>query len=188
MAMSTDELVATLIDIGELPPGLRPQDLLDPDVIPHEAIATQVFALRDLIRTGGREATLSGTIKTSDDVARFFIPRLAAETRESMWLVGLDTKNRVRFTRCIARGATAWCAVSPAELVRPLVINATPSGIIVHNHPSGDPSPSEGDIAFTVGVAAVFELLGHRLLDHIVVGADGFASMRDRELGPWAVP
>jgi DNA repair protein RadC len=182
MAMTTDELVATLIDVVELPPGLRPQDLLDPDVIPHEAIAQQVFALRDLIRTSGRDACLSGTIKTSDDVARFFIPRLAAETAESMWLIGLDTKNHVRFTRCIARGATAWCAVSPAELVRPLVINATAAGIIVHNHPSGDPSPSEGDIAFTVGVAAVFELLGHRLLDHVIVGAEGHVSMRDAHI------
>lgn len=188
MSQSIDELVSTILGVGELPHGLRPRDLLDPDVVPPDATAAKVFALRDLVRFHGRESTLSGTIKTSADVARFFVPRLAGETVESMWLVGLDAKNRVRFCRCVARGSITRCAVSPADLVRPLVINATHAGIVVHSHPSGDPTPSADDLAFTVGVSAVFDLLGHRLLDHVVVGAEGYASMCDMGIGPWAAP
>jgi DNA repair protein RadC len=188
MAMTIDDLVTTLLGVGELPHGLMPRDLLDPDVVPPDATAAKVFALRELIRSGGLESTLSGTLSTSADVARFFVPRLANEKVESMWLVGLDSRNRVRFTRCIARGSTSRCAASPAEIVRPLVVNGTPAGILVHNHPSGDPAPSADDLAFTVGVSSVFDLLGHRLLDHVVVGAEGYASMRDAGLGPWAEP
>lgn len=188
MSRSIDELVSVILDVGELPHGLTARDLLNPDVVPPDAYAAKVFALRDLVRTGGRETTFSGVVSSSDEVARFFVPHLASETSEAMWLIGLDIKKRVRFSRRIARGSTSWLVVTPGELVRPLVINAIPYAIIVHNHAWGDPAPTEGDIAFTVGVAAVFDLLGHKLLDHVVVGNGSHASMHDMGIGPWAAP
>lgn len=178
-----DDLVATLLPKVPLPEHLRASQLLDDDVVPPPRHAEKVLALRELIRCGGRAENLLDTrIASSRDVASFFLPRLRGDTMESMHVVGLDAKNHVRLVQCVARGGVSSCAVTPGDILRPLVLNACVGGIALHNHPSGDPTPSADDVALTDRLSRAAEVLGVRLLDHVVIGAEGYFSFLDAGL------
>jgi len=177
-----DELVATILPRNRLPARLRPSQLLDEDVVPPESIAPKVEALRELLRTGGCAEPLTGRILSSRDVASYFVPKLGADSLESIWIVGLDAKGRARVVRQVARGGPAHCMVAPGDLLRVLVLNACPSGIVVHNHPSGDPTPSPEDVDLTRRARTGAELLGLRLLDHVIVGGARHFSFVDEGL------
>ena len=177
-----DELVATILPRSRLPRRLRPSQLLDEDVVPPESIAPRVRALRELLRSGGGGEPLTGRLLSSRDVAAFFIPKLSPDPMESLWVVGLDAKNRGRVVRQVARGGPAHCLVAPGDVLRVLVLNACPSGIVVHNHPSGEVTPSPEDVGLTHRLVAGAELLGLRLLDHVIVGGGRHHSFLDHGL------
>ena len=182
-----DELVAAIFPQAPLPAHLSPAHLLDADVEPPSKIAAKVLALRELIRRGGRPDDLVGQrIASSADVAALYLPRLRDDTMESLHVVGLDVRNHVRVMRCVARGGISSCAVAPRDLLRPLVLNACAAGILVHNHPSGEPSPSADDIALTERVVSGARLLGINVVDHIIVSAGGAFSLLDAGLLPRA--
>ncbi len=177
-----DELVSLILPRSRLPKHIRPSLLLDGDVEPPSMLAERVEALRELVRRGGRDQPLTGRIVSSRDVAKHFMPRLSPDTLESLWVVGLDAKNRARVERQVARGGPASCLVAPGDILRVLVLNACPAGIIVHNHPSGDPNPSPEDIALTTRCVAGAELLGITFLDHIIVAGEQYFSFLDAGL------
>ena len=146
-------------------------------------MAAKVHALRELIRSGGRaEDLLDRRITGSKDVAEHYIAQLAGDTMESFHVVGLDVRNGVRLMQCVARGGVTRCALYPRDVLRPIVVNACAAFIAVHNHPSGDPSPSSEDIALTDELAKGADLLGIRLVDHVVVGAQTYFSFIDAGL------
>lgn len=119
---------------------------------------------------------------SSADVAAYFQARLAGERIESIWALHLDARNRVRHVHHVGLGGSEVCPIEPAAILRPLIVNGAPAMLMVHNHPSGVPSPSEDDIALTNRVRAACELVGVRLLDHVIVGAEGYFSFLDAGL------
>lgn len=177
-----DELVATILPRSRLPRHLRPSQLLDQDVEPPRSIASKVEALRELLRNGARTTPLTGRIASSKDVATHFIPKLGADSLESIWIIGLDAKHRVRVERQVARGGPCHCMVAPGDLLRVLVLNACPAGVMLHNHPSGDPRPSPDDIALTRRVETGATILGLDILDHVVIGGGDYFSFLDEGL------
>ena len=70
----------------------------------------------------------------------------------------------------------------PAEVFRHAVIESAPNIIIVHNHPTGDPTPSPEDVSITQDLAAASKLLGMNLVDHLVIGRNRFVSLRERAI------
>ncbi len=96
---------------------------------------------------------------------------------ESVVVVGLNARGGVLREWVVARGSTSWCAVTPRDVFSPLVREAATHFILVHAHPSGDPTPSSQDIAFTRRIARASELLGLRLRDHVIVASGGFRSL-----------
>lgn len=178
-----DELVAMILPTAAVPAHLTPSQLLDDAVEPPTRVAAKVLALRELVRRGRRpDDLLEQRIATSADIAAHYMPLLRGDTMESLHIVGLDSRNRVRIKRCVARGGTSSCAVTPTDVLRPLVINACAAGIVVHNHPSGDPSPSPEDIALTERLVAGASVLGLKLIDHVIVAAEGHFSFLDAGL------
>lgn len=177
-----DDLIRRLLPGLEMPDGITPKQLLDNHMVPPTGVAEEVEALRALVRTGGSEEPLTGRIITSDDVAEYFTPRLAIERVEIVVAVGLDARNRARSIHEVGRGDTTSCAISPASVFRPLLLNAAVSTIIVHNHPSGDPTPSPEDRDLTRRMKAASEVIGIRLLDHVVVAREGHYSFLDHGL------
>ena len=107
---------------------------------------------------------------------------MARERTEQFRVLFLDTKNRLIADEAQARGTVNHTPVYPREVVkRALELHAT-ALILVHNHPSGDPTPSQADIEMTRQIASVAKPLGIALHDHIIVGRDGHASLKGLKL------
>lgn len=139
--------------------------------------ALGIAAAFELGRRVANDATVPASIANSADVAAWAMPRLAALDHEELWLLALDGRSHVRAVRCVAKGGLHGMGVRPADPLR-LALRAAASGfVLVHNHPSGDPSPSREDISFTQRVAAAAVVVGMPLLDHVVVSRAGFASV-----------
>lgn len=114
------------------------------------------------------------------DVWTHYRARLALAAVEEFWMVALDVRHRVQFETCVARGSLTGVEVHPRDVFRPLIRAATAAVLFCHNHPSGDPSPSRQDIELTTRLRQVGELCGINVLDHVVVGAEGFVSLAER--------
>jgi DNA repair protein RadC len=121
-------------------------------------------------------------IASSADVHRAFGPRLAGQQHEELWAIALDTRQRVLAELQLARGGLSACPVSIGDVFRPLLREGAAALILVHNHPSGVVDPSAEDLAFTDRLAQAGELLGIFLLDHVIVGAEGYFSCLDAGL------
>lgn len=123
-----------------------------------------------------------GSSRRVDDALR---PRLACETREHFLAIPLDARNRPLGEQVVAIGGLTACAVAPADVFRGLVREAACGVVFVHNHPSGDATPSPEDLAVTERLYRAGELLGLRVLDHVIVARDGYFSFLDAGLlGP----
>ena len=120
------------------------------------------------------------TVRAPRDVAERLVLQMGRLEREELRVVILNTKNAVLRVATVYQGNVASSLVRVGELFRDAVrLNA--SGIIlVHNHPSGDPTPSPDDLHLTAEALAAGRLLDIQLLDHLVVGHDAWVSLRDR--------
>ena len=96
---------------------------------------------------------------------------------------GLNTKGEVVAVRDIYRGTVNESVVRVAEVLRPAVRENCPTIVMVHNHPSGDPTPSPQDILVTRNVRQSAEMMDITLADHVVIGSQGFVSLKEKGLG-----
>jgi DNA repair protein RadC len=99
--------------------------------------------------------------------------------QEEMVVLAMNSRNDVVATAMVHRGAGNEVRVNSADVFRVPVVHGATRMILVHNHPSGDPSPSPSDIALTRKFKGLGSEMGIQLLDHVVVGANDFASLRD---------
>jgi DNA repair protein RadC len=132
----------------------------------------------------GRERQ-SGRIRSTADAlthCREAFDRLLTDgTQEEFHIVTLSTKNEVINTHQISVGLLDQSAVHPREVFRPAIRDAAKSVILVHNHPSGDPTPSQQDIKVTRRLEAAGDTVGIGVLDHIIVARNGAVSVREYE-------
>ena len=122
------------------------------------------------------------SINCPEDVRRLLGPEMAPLAQEQLRVLLLNTKNEVVGQRVIYQGNISSAIVRPAEVLRPAVIEAVPSIIVSHNHPSADPTPSPEDAHLTRDLVRAAKLLGIELLDHIVIGGERFVSLKERGL------
>ncbi len=124
-------------------------------------------------------------IRSSGDALNYCRQRfgqIAAEaTQEHFHVVCLDIKNQVLNVHTISVGLLNQSLVAPREVFRPAIRDAAAAVILVHNHPSGDPTPSREDLAVTRRLEESAQMLGINLLDHIIVARHGCLSLREYE-------
>ena len=106
--------------------------------------------------------------------------RLSGLPVEEFWAIALDVRHRVVFDAMLARGSLTGVEIHPRDVFRPLIKAGAAAVLFCHNHPSGDPAPSRADIELTTRLREVGELCGIPVLDHVVVGADGYVSIAER--------
>ncbi len=115
--------------------------------------------------------------------------RLATLDHEELWLLALDGRHGLRAARRVASGGIHGLHVSVRDVLRIALREAASAFVLVHNHPSGDPAPSDEDVSFTRSVADAAALVGTPMLDHVVIARRRSSSMLDLGiLGPSAVP
>jgi len=123
-------------------------------------------------------------ITSPEDVERLVRFDMAALEQEEMWVLLLDTKHRLLGRpRPVYRGSVNSTSVRIAELFREAVRENAVAIVLVHNHPSGDPTPSPEDARVTADVRRAGEQLDVELLDHVIVARSGCVSLKQRRLG-----
>ena len=121
-------------------------------------------------------------INCPEDVRRLLGPEMSGLAQEQLRVLLLNTRNLVVGQRVVYQGNVNSSMIQPAEVLRPAVMEAVPSIIVCHNHPSTDPTPSPEDAAITREIAQAGKLLGIELLDHVVIGGERFVSLKERGL------
>ncbi|MCW5788960.1 MAG: JAB domain-containing protein [Polyangiaceae bacterium] len=156
--------VAGLVDLG----------LLDRQAIRLlAALELGARALRDEL--AGRRLRIAG----SSDVIAWATPQLATLDHEEVWLLSLDGAGGLLQAERIGRGGIHGCSLLPRDVLRPAIRSGASAMILVHNHPSGDPSPSPDDVAMTRALRHAAEAVGTPLLDHVIVARRGATSLAD---------
>lgn len=144
------------------------------------AKSAQLKAGLEIGRRLGREKWEAGqALRSSEDVFRHFA-ELEKEKREIFYVVLLNNKNRKIREVKISEGSLTASLVHPREVYNPVIRESAAAVIFVHNHPSGDPAPSPEDIEITRRLKQVGEVMGVRVLDHVVIGRDRYYSFSDR--------
>jgi DNA repair protein RadC len=122
-------------------------------------------------------------IASPDDVANLVAVEMAALDQEQLRVVSLDTKHQVLAIKTVYQGSVNQAQVRVAEIFRdPIRLNAV-AVVVIHNHPSGDPTPSSADVTLTLELARAGQLLDIELLDHLIIGQGRHVSMRRLGLG-----
>lgn len=120
-------------------------------------------------------------IRGPEDVVRL-LPRLKRLEREHFLVVLLNARHEVDAVETVSVGSLNASIVHPREVFKPAVMQSAASVVFVHNHPSGDPEPSEEDLSITKRLVEAGDLLGIGVLDHVIVAARGVVSFRSRQL------
>lgn len=139
-------------------------------------LAALELGRRATLRSQSPERLVLGSFEAVADWAR---PRLCTLEHEEVWLLALDARNGLRFARRIAQGGLHGCALGPGDVLRPALQDAASAIVLVHNHPSGDPTPSIADVEMTRALARACKVVGVLLLDHVIVAREGAESLRD---------
>jgi len=122
-------------------------------------------------------------IRSPEDVANLLAAEMSLLDQEHLRVVLLDTKNHVTNVSEVYIGNVNSSVVRPAEVFRPAIRENSVAIVVVHNHPSGDPTPSPEDVAITQQLRDSGELLGIELLDHIILGGQRHVSLKEQGLG-----
>lgn len=145
------------------------------DVSPEAS--SRVDAFLELVSHALRCQPELAVIDSADAVAIYFRARLALRRTESFWVIMLDARGRAIGTERIAEGTLTSCLVHPREVFAPAIRARAAHIVLVHNHPSGDPTPSPEDITLTERLSEAGQILGIPVVDHVVIGRDGHRSI-----------
>ena len=148
------------------------------------AKAAEVMAAMEL---GKRLASFPSDARTqvnsSADVVNLLLPEMMWLSRESLRVILLNTRNYVMGVREVYNGTVNSADVRVGEVFRDAVRENCKSVIVVHNHPSGDPTPSREDVHVTGRLLEAGKLLDITLLDHVILARDGYVSLKERRQG-----
>ncbi len=145
-----------------------------------EARAAQVLAALEVGRRvlAARPAERL-QITSPRDAAHFLMPEYSARPVEQFGLLMLDTRHRVLRTSVLTVGTLDCASVQPREVFRQALLASAAAVVMFHNHPSGDPQPSGEDVELTRRMVAAGELMGVRVIDHVVLGDGRYCSLKD---------
>jgi DNA repair protein RadC len=134
-----------------------------------------------LVKDGTQKADTK-TIKQPLDAHQVLASYLQGVGRENFVVLMVDTKHKVIGINTVSVGTLSQTSVHPREVFKPAILANTAAIILGHNHPSGDPTPSQEDIQVTKRLVEAGELLGISVLDHIITGEDKYFSMKEQGL------
>lgn len=147
------------------------------------ARATRLLACAEIGRRAMGETLTRGRLfRSSRDVFRHYAPLFRDLHVEQFRALLLDGKHRVLREELVSQGTLTSSPVHPREVFGPAMRHAAAAMVLVHNHPSGDPTPSADDLDVTRRLRDVGQLVGIQILDHVIIGDGTFASLADRGL------
>jgi len=146
-----------------------------------EAKACQIVACFELSRRLARfnkEKRIQ--INSAKDIAKLFIPEMSTLKQEHFVGIYLDSRKRIIKEETIFIGSLNTSVIHPREIFQVALSEGAAAIIVLHNHPSGDPEPSDEDIEITKQLHAAGKILGIELLDHVIIGDKKYYSLREK--------
>ena len=122
------------------------------------------------------------TVHNSHDAVRLVYPVLYGLDHEEAWVIFLTTCNGVIAAEMLSKGTLTSTAIDSRTILRQALLHNAASIILCHNHPSGNERPSTADIGLTENLHKACSLLDIRLIDHIIVGAEGYFSFSEEQI------
>lgn len=142
--------------------------------------------IKSAFELGNRVASFESgpkpVIKRPQDIVQYFKHRMSLLKKEEFVVVILNTKNKLVKDVVVSRGTLNASIVHPRDVFNIAVTHMASMLILLHNHPSGDPSPSSEDIEITRRLAEAGKLMGIEILDHIIIGDGNYASLKELKL------
>ncbi len=147
-----------------------------------EAKACQIVACFELgKRLSAYREEPKPHIKNAEDVAKLFMERFRGMNKECFNIINLDSKSRLINHQTVSVGNLSESLAHPREIFHSAIKSSASRVILVHNHPSGEPSPSEADLQLTERLIEAGELLGINVLDHVIIGDGKWWSWREKK-------
>lgn len=131
-----------------------------------------------LVKDGSIRVESRPIIRTPDDVATIMQPLCECHCEEHFYVLIMSTKNHVNAIQEVSVGSLNAAVIHPREVFKAAILSNGAAIILVHNHPSGDPTPSPEDVALTKALVSAGKLLDIPVLDHVIMG-DRYKSMKE---------
>ena len=145
--------------------------------------AVQILCLSEFAKRLSKASAKEGlTFTHPSSIAKYYMEVMRHQKQENMKLLMLNSKSKLLGESDISKGTVNASLVSPRELFIEALNKQAVSIILLHNHPSGDPTPSKTDFLLTKRVKEAGELIGIELLDHIIIGDNCYCSFTEKEI------
>ena len=145
--------------------------------------AIQILCLSELAKRLAKTSAKEGLIfSLPSTIAEYYMEEMRHQKQEQMKLLMLNTKTKLIGESDISKGTVNASLISPRELFIEALNCGAVSIVLLHNHPSGDPTPSESDILLTKRVKEAGDLIGITLLDHIIIGNNCYVSFAEAKM------
>jgi DNA repair protein RadC len=142
--------------------------------------ACQIVSTFEIGKRFARDPCIQGaSIRGPEDIAKLFMDEMKHLDREHFKAALLNTKNQILKVVTVSIGSLNASIVHPREILKPAISASAASIVLLHNHPTGDPTPSREDVEFTRRFAKCGDLIGIRLLDHVIIGAGRYRSLKE---------
>jgi DNA repair protein RadC len=151
-------------------------------IIEDDVKAMQIVSLFELHRRTNKlqKKGFKQQIKTAEDVYHKYIDQMQHQKQEHFIALYLDTKNKIITEKMVTKGTLNASLIHPREIFKTAIKVSANAIILLHNHPSGDPSPSTEDEQVTKNLASAGEMIGISILDHIIIGSQGYISLKEK--------
>lgn len=145
--------------------------------------AMKIMAMYEIFRRTNKLKKMGNKrkIETAKDVFNYYVDKLQDKKKEHFFALYLDTKNQIIEEKLVSKGILNASLIHPREVFNPAIRASSNSVILVHNHPSGNYAPSKEDKEVTKLLDNAGNLLGINVLDHIIIGKDGYYSFKENE-------
>jgi len=161
--------------------GLQELSRASPDDLAEHLTPVRVLRVQAAIRLhktlSEEKVCHAGRIRCARDIFDLYRDRF--EDQEHFIVLALDTKHRIKKEILVSKGSLSASIVHPREVFAPAIKERAAAVLVLHNHPSGDPAPSSEDVDITDRLKKTGELVGIRLLDHVIIGAGAYFSMAE---------
>jgi len=142
--------------------------------------AMQLLSIAEIIKRNSNSKLSGKKISSAKDVFNYFYEKLKNEKQENFFILILNSHNLVIHEELITKGILDSAILHPREVFKPAIKNSASKIVLVHNHPSGNPNPSEEDLNITEILIESGNLLGIKVLDHVIVTKNGYWSWIER--------
>ena len=160
---------------------ISPQEIATVHGVGLAKAATIVAAVELGRRLSAKAAQKLEKIEGPEDVAHYASPLLRFEQKEHFLVMLLDVRNRVLAMPTVSIGSLTASVAHPREIFREAIRYSAANMILIHNHPSGDPTPSREDVQITKQMMKAGEIMGIPVLDHVIIAGDGFLSLKEAD-------